>query len=86
MASIPWPRLIRETDGALTVRFHAGGVQEMCWHLFTWGTTVTIVAPCEFRAAMVEMALDVARHHMMPTVPSEQGDARPEDPRHDGTS
>ena len=25
-------------DGSLTVRFTAGGINEMCWHLFTWGT------------------------------------------------
>jgi predicted DNA-binding transcriptional regulator YafY len=45
------------------VRFRAGGVQEMCWHLFTWGTAVTIVAPDELRAAMAEMTMASARHH-----------------------
>ena len=29
-------------DGSLTVRFEAGGIDEMCWHLFTWGESVTI--------------------------------------------
>ena len=24
-------------DGSLTVRFKAGGFDETCWHLFTWG-------------------------------------------------
>ena len=24
-------------DGSSTVRFTAGGIDEMCWHLFTWG-------------------------------------------------
>ena len=41
----PSQSMEREPDGALIVRFRAGGVQEMCWHLFTWGTAVTIVAP-----------------------------------------
>jgi len=37
--------VVHETSGSLTVRFRAGGAQEMCWHLFTWGATVAIVAP-----------------------------------------
>ena len=32
-------------DGSLTVRFEAGGIEEMCRHLFTWGNSVTIVQP-----------------------------------------
>jgi predicted DNA-binding transcriptional regulator YafY len=55
--------IAREPDGALIVRFRAGGVQEMCWHLFTWGTVVSIVAPDELRAAMAEMTMASARHH-----------------------
>ena len=27
-------------DGTLTVRFKAGGIGEMCWHLVTWGEHV----------------------------------------------
>lgn len=38
-----------EEDGSLTVRFRAGGLREICWHLFTWGDTVTIVAPAALR-------------------------------------
>ena len=53
----------REPGGALIVRFRAGGVQEMCWHLFTWGTTVTIVAPEELHKGMAERTMEVARHH-----------------------
>jgi predicted DNA-binding transcriptional regulator YafY len=53
----------RDPGGALTVRFRAGGLQEMCWHLFTWGTAVTIVAPEKLRAAMTEMTMASARHH-----------------------
>ena len=39
----------READGGLIVRFRAGGIQEMCWHLFSWGEAVTVVAPAELR-------------------------------------
>ena len=53
----------READGALRVAFRAGGAQEMCWHLFTWGTAIEVVAPDELRGALVEMATTVARHH-----------------------
>lgn len=35
----------------------------MCWHLFTWGTAVTVVAPDELRGALAEMAGVVVRHH-----------------------
>ena len=34
-----------QADGSLIVRFTAGGLQEMCWHLFTWGDDVTVLAP-----------------------------------------
>jgi predicted DNA-binding transcriptional regulator YafY len=53
----------REPGGALTVRFRAGGMQEMCWHLFTWGTAVAIVAPEELRAELAELAAAAAVHH-----------------------
>jgi predicted DNA-binding transcriptional regulator YafY len=59
----PSQSVTREPDGALIVRFRAGGVQEMCWHLFTWGTAVTIVAPEELRAAMAEKTRASVRHH-----------------------
>jgi len=59
----PSQRTTREADGALTVRFQAGGMLEMCWHLFTWGTAITIVAPDTLRTTMAETALAAARHH-----------------------
>jgi predicted DNA-binding transcriptional regulator YafY len=59
----PSQSIERETDGALTVRFHAGGVQEMCWHLFTWGTVVTVVAPEGLRNALAHVARQVAEHY-----------------------
>jgi predicted DNA-binding transcriptional regulator YafY len=47
----------REPSGTLIVRFRAGGVQEMCWHLFTWGRLVTILAPAALRAEMTKMVM-----------------------------
>ncbi len=34
-------------DGSLTIKFHAGGLLEMAWHLFTWGGKIIPVAPIE---------------------------------------
>jgi predicted DNA-binding transcriptional regulator YafY len=62
----PSQSIAREPDGALTVRFRAGGVQEMCWHLFTWGTAVTVLAPVSLRAAMVQAMMAAGRHHAVP--------------------
>jgi predicted DNA-binding transcriptional regulator YafY len=59
----PSQRLEEESDGSLTVRFRAGGTREMSWHLFTWGTAVTIVAPTELRDAMAQITIETAQHH-----------------------
>lgn len=59
----PSQRLEEESDGSLTVRFHAGGTKEMSWHLFTWGTAVTIVAPTKLRDVMAQMTIETAQHH-----------------------
>jgi predicted DNA-binding transcriptional regulator YafY len=34
-------------DGSLIVRFHAGGMLEMCWHLYCWGDQVEVLEPKE---------------------------------------
>jgi predicted DNA-binding transcriptional regulator YafY len=36
-------------DGTLVVRFRAGGLLEMAWHLMTWGQHVTVIAPAALR-------------------------------------
>jgi predicted DNA-binding transcriptional regulator YafY len=46
-------------DGRIEVRFRAGGMLEMAWHLFTWGDAVEIVAPPELRAKLLEL-LEIA--------------------------
>jgi predicted DNA-binding transcriptional regulator YafY len=48
----PTQTMEREPDGSLLVRFRAGGLLEMCWHLYMWGDAVEVVAPVEL-ATMV---------------------------------
>ncbi len=50
-----------EPDGSVLVEFTAGGLLEMCWHLFTWGGEVEIVKPKRLRAMMIEQ---LARHRL----------------------
>jgi predicted DNA-binding transcriptional regulator YafY len=59
----PSQSMEREPDGALTVRFRAGGMQEMCWHLFTWGAAVTVIEPEQLRLYLAELAEAAAVHH-----------------------
>lgn len=54
----------RDPDGTLLVRFRAGGVQEICWHLFTWGTAVKVVAPKSLRAEIARLAAAVVNNHV----------------------
>jgi len=49
----PTQQLEELEDGALIVRFRASGYLEMCWHLYSWGTAVEVLAPEALRA-MVE--------------------------------
>jgi predicted DNA-binding transcriptional regulator YafY len=44
-----------ELDGSLTVSFRAGGLREMCWHLFRWGTNVEILEPEALRETMTDL-------------------------------
>ena len=55
--------LARNDDGSTTVRFTAGGVEEMCWHLVTWGTAVTVEQPARLRRRLHEMCAALASHH-----------------------
>lgn len=50
----PTQTLTHEPDGSTIVRFRAGGLREMAWHLFTWGEAVRIVAPKGLRTTMLE--------------------------------
>ena len=51
------------SDGSLTVRFRAGGMEEICWHLVTWGESVTILEPPSLRQRLAEICVSLAAHH-----------------------
>ena len=59
----PSQTLHENDDGSLTVRFRAGGLEEMCRHLFTWGTAVTVEEPAELRERLRGMCAEIAEHH-----------------------
>lgn len=44
----PKQEAIKNDDGTLTVKFHAGGAREMDWHLYTWGDHVKVIKPKNF--------------------------------------
>ena len=41
----PNQKMVQNKDGTLTVKFRAGGLQEMDWHLYTWGNHVKVIRP-----------------------------------------
>lgn len=45
-------------DGSLTVRFRAGGLQEMAWHLMMWGRHVEVLAPSALKAMLPQVLPD----------------------------
>lgn len=57
----PTQTLTAERDGSLTVRFRAGGLREMCWHLFRWGDQVEIIEPVTLRETMKELVCLLAQ-------------------------
>ena len=59
----PSQTITENSDGSLTVRFRAGGVEEICWHLVTWGESVTILEPARLRRRLVELCASLAVHH-----------------------
>jgi predicted DNA-binding transcriptional regulator YafY len=52
----PTQVLADQPDGSLIVRFRAGGALEMCWHLFTWGDQVEVMAPKRLRRMLTSLA------------------------------
>ena len=53
----------RNADGSLTVKFTAGGIVEMCWHLVTWDTHVEIKEPKRLRKHLAQVCDALAKHH-----------------------
>lgn len=45
-----------QADGSLIVRFRAGGLQEMAWHLARWGGEVRVLQPTRLRDMVRELA------------------------------
>ena len=41
----PTQVLEEQPDGSLIVKFRAGGLREMAWHLYTWGDAVEVLEP-----------------------------------------
>lgn len=56
--------VVQETDGSVTVPFRAARVHELCWHLFTWGTAVTVAGPAELRLQLGELASTAGAHYL----------------------
>ena len=63
----PSQSVAKHRDGSLTVRFQAGGLDEMCWHLFTWGVSVTVEKPASLRRRLARMCASLAAHHGAPS-------------------
>ena len=59
----PGQSVEENADGTLTVRFTAGGIDEMCWHLFTWGESVTVEEPDRLRQRLANTCFALAAHH-----------------------
>jgi predicted DNA-binding transcriptional regulator YafY len=55
-----------QKDGSLIVRFRAGGALEMCWHLFTWGDEVEVLAPPQLRNLFEELAIKALPRRLSP--------------------
>ncbi|MDE0392427.1 MAG: WYL domain-containing protein [Rhodospirillales bacterium] len=50
-------------DGTLTVRFAADGLDEICWHLVTFGESVSFENPARLRQRSVSTCVGLAAHH-----------------------
>ena len=59
----PGQTVEKNEDGTVTVRFEAGGLDEMCWHLITWGDSVTVEQPEKLRRRLAAMCGGLAEHH-----------------------
>ena len=62
----PSQSMEENADGTLTVRFRAGGIDEMCWHLVTWGESVTVEHPARVHQRLADMCAGLAAHHRLP--------------------
>lgn len=66
----PSQQLEEQADGSLIVKFTACGTLEMCWHLFTWGEGVEVLAPASLRKQFVQLIDDLrVRHRLADSTP-----------------
>jgi predicted DNA-binding transcriptional regulator YafY len=72
----PTQSLVDEPDGSLTVRFHAGGLKQIAYHLMTWGPAVTILAPPALQDEMREQ-VETLHAHYVASQPSAGSKRRP---------
>jgi len=62
------------TDGSVEVQFLAGGLREMAWHLFTWGSAVQVVRPRALQKLYADLLEDAGRRNPpLRDEPSERG-------------
>ena len=73
----------KNDDGSLTVEFTAGGLDEMCWHLFTWGRGVTVDRPERLRERLRRMCASLARHHMSTAHATDESSSTDRGPRNE---
>lgn len=59
----PDQTLEAQADGCLLIRFRAGGMLELAWHLFTWGDKIEIVGPERLKRTMAEALRTAVRQH-----------------------
>ena len=59
----PTQKTVWLEDGSLLVRFRAGGLLEMAWHLFRWGPGVEIIEPDVLREKLVTLLSDALVAH-----------------------
>jgi predicted DNA-binding transcriptional regulator YafY len=55
----PTQTLEDQADGSVIVRFHATGMRELAWHIFTWGDQLQILEPGALKEEM-RQALSLA--------------------------
>ena len=67
----PSQKLTENEDGSLTVQFRAGGLNEICWHLFYLGEGVTVGQPVDLRRRLTSMCEAITEHHRIDAVKRE---------------
>jgi predicted DNA-binding transcriptional regulator YafY len=52
-----------DSDGALLLRFCAGGKQEILSHLLSWNTSVSVISPASLQREISNLASRLNDHH-----------------------